>query len=224
MSQVVKQIEDKFEIILASSSPRRYEIVTDVMGFANIKLMKPSFEENLDKTLYEGDPVRYVHDTSRAKAIGIVDDIKQLEISASEKRPKLIICADTVVIDSDNNIHEKPKESQKQLANLLSFRDSDGPVKVATSVTLIIWQNTEDYSFEQFDEISEVHFDPDFPLGILYDYVDSRDALDVAGGFKVQSFGGAMISQINGDFFNIVGLPLNKTFKALYKAAFPLEG
>ncbi|SCV05723.1 LANO_0H13762g1_1 [Lachancea nothofagi CBS 11611] len=222
MSQVVQQIRDKFEVVLASSSPRRYEIVTEVMGFSQVKLMKPSFEENLDKSLYEGKPIKYVHDTSKGKALGIIEDLGKLACGYAQK-PKLVICADTVVIDSDNTIHEKPQVPQRQLTNLLDFRDSDDPVKVVTSVTLIKWQGPDDYTLEQFEEISEVYFDPDFPLSILYDYVDSKDALDVAGGFKVQSFGGAMISKINGDFYNVVGLPLNKTFKALYKAAFPLE-
>lgn len=134
-----------------------------------------------------------------------------------------MICADTIVIGTENSIHEKPQQSERQLDNLLQFRDSDDPVRVATSVTLIKWQSAQDFSFTQFEEVSEVYFDQDFPLPILYDYVDSQDALDVAGGFKVQSFGGAMISKINGDFFNVVGLPLNKTFKQLYKAAFPME-
>ncbi|SCV03759.1 LAME_0H12992g1_1 [Lachancea meyersii CBS 8951] len=222
MSKVVRNICDRFEIVLASSSPRRYEIVTEVMGFVDVKLMKPSFEENLDKSLYVGNPVGYVHDTSKAKALGIVEDLKK-QIEGEAKKPKLVICADTVVIDGDNNIYEKPQVARKQMSNLLNFRDGDDPVRVATSVTLINWRGSEDYTFEQFEEISEVHFDPEFPLAVVEDYVDSRDALDVAGGFKVQSFGGAMISKINGDFFNVVGLPLNKTFKAIYAAAFPSE-
>lgn len=222
MSRVIKEISEKFEIVLASSSPRRYEIVTQVMGFADVKLMKPSFAEDHDKSLYAGNPTGYVHDTSKSKALGIIEDLKHTEETHASK-PKLVICADTVVIDSDENIHEKPQRPELQLGNLLRFRESDGPVKVITSVTLIKWESPQDFTFTQFEEVSEVHFDSDFPLPILYDYVDSGDALDVAGGFKVQSFGGAMIKKINGDFFNVVGLPLNKTFKELYKAAFPLE-
>lgn len=223
MSKIVKQISEEYEIILASSSPRRYEIVTEVMGFSGVKVMKPSFEENLDKSKYEGNPIGYVHDTSKAKALGIAEDLKRLEVDSGRPSRKLVICADTIVIGTENSIHEKPQQSERQLDNLLQFRDSDDPVRVATSVTLIKWQSAQDFSFTQFEEVSEVYFDQDFPLPILYDYVDSQDALDVAGGFKVQSFGGAMISKINGDFFNVVGLPLNKTFKQLYKAAFPME-
>ncbi|SCU81647.1 LAFA_0C06348g1_1 [Lachancea sp. 'fantastica'] len=224
MSQVVRDISERFEIVLASSSPRRHEIVSQVMGFSNVRLMKPSFEENLDKALYVDNPVGYVHDTSREKGLGIVKDlIKEHNELVSNQKPKIVICADTIVIDGDNKIYEKPQESEKQLDNLLGFRDSDSPLRVTTSVSLIKWQGPDDYKFSQFEETSELYFDPEFPLAIVNDYVDSKDALDVAGGFKVQSFGGAMISKINGDFFNVVGLPLNKTFKQIYDMAFPLE-
>ncbi|CEP63892.1 nucleotide diphosphatase LALA0_S09e04830g [Lachancea lanzarotensis] len=225
MSQVVRDICDRFEIVLASSSPRRYEIVTEVMGFKDVRLMKPTFEENLDKSLYVDNPLGYVHDTSREKALGIVEDLikEHSKLQNANQKPKIIICADTIVIDSDNVIYEKPQESQKQMDNLLKFRDNELPLRVATSVSLIKWQGPENHTFLQFEEVSELYFDPDFPLAIVNDYVDSKDALEVAGGFKVQSFGGAMIRKINGDFFNVVGLPLNKTFKEIYAAAFPLE-
>ena len=70
------------------------------MGFADIQIMKPSFEENLDKSIYADNPIGYVEETSLQKAQGIIHDfsVNSAELEANCK-PKLIICADTIIID-----------------------------------------------------------------------------------------------------------------------------
>lgn len=215
---VFEQINDKVDLILASSSPRRYEILHDVMGFRDFKVMKPSFEENLDKALYKDDPIKYVRDTSRYKAQGIVQDLK-VQLQGSNK-DKLVLCADTVVIDKDNIIYEKPGREDVQLKNLQKFcYQSDGnPLRVATAVTLVRWTNCNHYKLlETFHEITEVYCDSQIPLSLLKHYVASGDGLAVAGGFKIQGISGIIIKRINGDYYNVVGLPLNHLFQAIYQ-------
>lgn len=219
MSSIIEAICDKYEIILASSSPRRLEILQEIMGFPHIKLMKPSFEEDLDKSLYKDNPAQYVCDTSMEKARGIARDLNSGN-SAVDGKGKLVVCADTIIIDSDNKIHEKPKFEEVQLKNLTKFHNCDEPLKVITAVALINWKDQENYSFDQFHEVTSVYFDNDLPADVIECYVDSKDGLNVAGGFKIQSFGGVMIDKIEGDYYNVVGLPLNKTFKAIYKEVF----
>ncbi|SCU80433.1 LAMI_0B02366g1_1 [Lachancea mirantina] len=222
MSEIVRKVSDKFEVVLASSSARRYEILHEVMGFNDITLMKPSFEENLDKRKYVNNPKGYVRDTSAEKARGIRADLAESFNKSNGKqiKPKLVICADTVVIDPENNIHEKPKKWELQLENLLKFRNAREPLRVVTAVNLIKWISPQDFTTTSYDDETEIYFDNELPVDIVHDYVQSGDALEVAGGLKVQTFGGSMIQRINGDFFNVVGLPLNRTFKAIYRAAF----
>lgn len=216
---VFELIDSQVDIILASSSPRRYEILHDVMGIQNFELMKPSFEEDLDKSLYRNDPIGYVCDTSRCKARGIVKDLSLLKTEGSQK-DKLVICADTIMIDRDNIIYEKPGTEDVQLRNLQKFcySDSGNPLRVVTAVTLIRWTNKDLYKIRQsFYEITEVYCDSKIPLPLLEQYVASGDGLAVAGGFKIQGISGILIKKINGDYYNVVGLPLNRLFQAIYQ-------
>lgn len=210
------RISSKFDIILASSSPRRYEILHDVMGFKEIQLMKPSFEENLDKSAYKSNPIGYVCDTARCKAEGILKDLNSRNETGKEK---LVICADTVVIDSHDVIYEKPKSKDIQLTNLKKFCYSDvgKPLRVVTAVTLIRWTNADHYTvIDPFFETTEVQCDQNIPFQLLEEYVESGDGLAVAGGFKIQGLSGMIIKKIDGDYYNVVGLPLNSTFQAIY--------
>lgn len=217
--KIFEDIESKLEIILASSSPRRYEILSDVMGITDLKVMKPSFEENLDKSKYENNPIGYVSDTSRCKAEGIAEDLK-IQTRGIQEKVRLVVCADTVVIDENNIIYEKPKNKDIQLRNLKNFcyNDSFSPLRVVTAVTIIRWNNKEDFEIrEPFHEITKIFCDGKIPVELLEEYVESEDGLNVAGGFKIQGMSGMLIKKIDGDYYNVVGLPLNRTFQAIYK-------
>lgn len=217
-NRLFQQLHEKFEVILASSSPRRYEILHDVMGITDLKLMKPSFEEDLDKDLYKNDPIQYVRDTSFCKAEGIAKDLEAQE--TEDSRPKLVICADTIVIDVDDVIYEKPGAKDIQLANLKKFCYSDKghPLRVVTAVTLIRWQNSQNYTIrDPFHETTELYCDDKIPLPLIEEYVERGDGVAVAGGLMIQGLSGIIIKRINGDYNNVVGLPLNRTFQAIYQ-------
>lgn len=216
INRVVKSITSQYEIVLGSSSPRRYEIMHDSMGFPQVTIMKPSFEEDLDKSHFL-DPVEYVRETSYQKAVAIIQDLSK--VSEFTAGAKLVICADTVVIDSSGTIYEKPQCKKKQLTNLMKFcyEDKD-PLKVVTAVTLVKWINKNDYSIkEPFHEETKVYCDPNTPLELLEDYVESEEGIQVAGGFKIQGSSGAIIKKIEGDYYNVVGLPLNRLFQEIYQ-------
>lgn len=214
-NRVIESITSQFEVILGSSSPRRYEIMHDTMGFPQVTLMKPSFEEDLDKSHYT-DPVDYVRETSYHKALAIVHD---LDIAGDDAtRPKLVVCADTVVIDCSGNIYEKPKSKDIQLKNLMKFcYEDEEPLRVVTAVTLVKWRGKNDYTIQEtFHEETKLYCDPKIPQELLEDYVESGEGIQVAGGFKIQGSSGVIIERIDGDYYNVVGLPLNKVFQALH--------
>ncbi|CCF60269.1 hypothetical protein KAFR_0J02050 [Kazachstania africana CBS 2517] len=215
MCGVIEKITSKYEVILASSSPSRYEIVSETMGLKDIKVVKPTFEEDLDKAQYENDPIRYVRDTSRGKAQSIVADADKL---FNECNPKLIICADTIMFDNDKVIYEKPIERDVQLRNLSKFCYSaaDNVINVVTAVTLIVFDG-KNHKLKEFYELTKIFMDHDIPRELLEDYVESGDGLQVAGGFKIQGLSAMIIKKIEGDYYNVVGLPLNKTFQAMWE-------
>lgn len=216
---------DKYEIILGSSSPRRYELLKDYMNIGNITVLKPSFEENLDKELYKDDPLKYVHDTCHLKAKSILKEYNPGKKSTKEFGA-IIICADTIVVGPDNQIYEKPITQEKQLEYLTKFCYTYGNevsdnkcMKVITSVVLIKdCKDKEDKTapaIHQFEEITKIYFDPDIPLNVIERYVESKDGLNVAGGFKIQGPSAVLIKGIEGDYYNVVGLPVNKTYRTL---------
>ncbi|EDO16236.1 hypothetical protein Kpol_505p13 [Vanderwaltozyma polyspora DSM 70294] len=212
-SNLINRICSEYEVILASSSPRRYEILHDVIGIKDLKVMKPDFEEDLDKSNYVNDPIRYVCDTSYGKAESIVRSLKNKSDEVNKK--KLIVCADTVIIDTKNKIYEKPQEKEVQLKNLKKFCYEEEYIKVVTSVNIVKWIDADRYDFEPFYEETKIYFDKNTPLELIEDYVGSEDGLEVAGGFKIQEISGAMIRGIEGDYYNVVGLPLNRTLTRL---------
>ncbi|AGO14273.1 AaceriAFL225Wp [[Ashbya] aceris (nom. inval.)] len=211
---LIEEIQREYDIVLASTSPRRYDIVTEVLGFHNVDVMKPNFAEDLDKAHYGSNPVDYVADTCQGKA---ADAVQQLA-AANPDRPKLVICADTVVLGADNAIHEKPGNPDVQLRTLRSFCRSSSPVRVVTAVRIVRWRGSKDTTTFAFSEETAVHFDPATPEALLQAYVATGDGLQVAGGFKIQGFPATMIRKIDGDYYNVVGLPANRTMKYILRA------
>ncbi|AMD19701.1 HCL450Wp [Eremothecium sinecaudum] len=215
---VLDTIRKDYDMLLASSSPRRLEILQEVLGFQNIHIMKPSFEENLDKKLYKDNPIQYVVDTCKGKSTSILEDLKKGRGTAISPKPKIVICADTVVIDNDNVIYEKPGTKEVQFATLSKFCDSPHPLRVVTAVNVILWINNDDYTVFPFHQTTRVFFDSELPKTVLKSYVESGDGLQVAGGFKIQGFSAVMIKMIEGDYYNVVGLPANGTMSQIIKA------
>ncbi|GAV52420.1 hypothetical protein ZYGR_0AG04110 [Zygosaccharomyces rouxii] len=219
INRVVESIASQFQIVLGSSSERRHEILQQVMGVPQITIMKPSFEEDLDKGEFT-NPVEYVKETSRHKALGLINDLKVNNTTSTAAGPtKLIVCADTVVIDSQGNIYEKPGYKDIQLKNLKTFcYDLSEPLSVVTAVTVARWNHSGDYDVrDTFTETTKLYMDSQTPLELLEDYVASGEGTQVAGGFKIQGASAVFIKKIDGDYYNVVGLPLNKTFQALYR-------
>ena len=132
MNELTRELSHQYEIILASSSPRRYEIMTEQMGFDDLIIMKPNFEEDLDKQNYIKRPIEYARDTCKGKTLAILDDMP----SSTNSRRKIIICADTIIVDHQDTIYEKPITKDVQLANILRFVKQDEPLRAITAVSV----------------------------------------------------------------------------------------
>lgn len=215
---ILKSLYTDYQILLASSSPMRLEIVRNVLGFEDIVVMKPSFEENLDKDLYTTNPIKYVQDTCRGKMNSIKDNLTALS-NISNCKPKFVICADTIVVDHDKNIYEKPSSRAEQLANLKYFRTLIEPLKTITAVEVLLWEDAERYSTTSFHRVTEIYFDNNVSDQILEYYVENGNGLKVAGGYTISGFSAVMISKIQGDYYNVVGLPVNATLIEMQELA-----
>ena len=175
-------------IILTSASPRRKEILKN----ANVKfkVMSSSIEE---LTLNNESPCQMVMRLAFEKGMDI----------ASRQKSDLIISADTIVV-LDDNILGKPKDdihARKMITNL-SGRNH----QVMTGISLINLDNNKkiiDYviSNVKFKNLSEDD---------INDYIKTKESLDKAGAYGIQGYGALLVEEIQGDYFNIVGLPISK--------------
>ncbi|KAL3228533.1 hypothetical protein RNJ44_02478 [Nakaseomyces bracarensis] len=213
-TNMLGDLTTRCEFVLASSSPRRYEIIHDVLGVDPLRIMKPSFEEDLDKSLYLHRPLDYVADTCRGKAESICSELA--DSGASPARPQVIICSDTIVVDGEDRIYEKPQSHKQLIDNLHYFcYETSEPVRVATAVTIIVFKSPKEYKMSHLLDVTNLHFDNRLPKQFIERYSLFPGAMKAAGGITIQTACGAMVSRIDGDYYTILGLPLNKLVVAL---------
>ncbi len=183
------------KIILASASPRRKELLQQIgMQF----VCKPSdVEEVITKTL----PQEVVEELSEQKAQDIVK---------REQGDCIVIGSDTVVA-CDDKILGKPKDRQDAVAMLqmLSGRNH----QVYTGVTLL-HKKGDMVTKKVFHECTQVYVYP-MSLEEIKTYVESGESDDKAGSYGIQGSFAAYIEKIEGDYYNVVGLPIGRVYQEL---------
>lgn len=202
----------EYDFILASTSPRRYEILKE-LGIENIEIIPSDFEENVSK---EGKtPQEYVAQTAFGKIDAVRERIAQdQEIENKRTKPILLLGADTIVVNS-GKIFEKPKDKSSQLQNLYSFRLN--PIVEVITAIYIYKINEQGITEAQVHKVvtSYLRFDKKLSDDFLQAYVDSEEGLNAAGGFKIQGIGGLLWTDCQGDYRNVIGLPFKDTFNLL---------
>lgn len=183
------------KVILASKSPRRVEILEKIVK--EFEVVQSNFDENTIE--FKGDIEKYVKDLSRNKAI---------EVSKRLNEPSIVIAADTVVFQ-DGKVLEKPKNEEDAFSMLSSL--SGNTHKVYSGICLI---NTYDDTVVTDCDCTEVRFSELNPRQIR-NYINSGEPMDKAGAYGIQGLGGAFVEGIKGCYYNVMGLPLNKLYKAL---------
>ncbi|EOU2000219.1 TPA: Maf-like protein [Clostridium perfringens] len=183
------------KVILASKSPRRVEILEKIVK--EFEVVQSNFDENTID--FKGDVEKYVKDLSRNKAI---------EVSKRLNEPSIVIAADTVVFQN-GKVLEKPKNEEDAFSMLSSL--SGNTHKVYSGICLI---NTYDDTVVTDCDCTEVRFSELNPRQIR-NYINSGEPMDKAGAYGIQGLGGAFVEGIKGCYYNVMGLPLNKLYKAL---------
>jgi septum formation protein len=182
------------KLILASSSPRRAEIL------ANAGLPFSVLSSAVDESPHPGEaPSALAQRLANAKA-----DL----VAARAVGPAIIIGADTVVVLGDK-ILGKPgsPEDARQMLRQLSGRTHS----VLTGVALI---RLPDGERRQFIESTLVHFRSITEEEISY-YLATGEPYDKAGAYAIQGRAGRYIPRIEGCYFNVVGLPLSRVLTEL---------
>lgn len=186
----------KYKIILASNSPRRQELMTG-LGVEYVVKTLPDVDESYPSTLYGEEIPLYI---SREKAAAYLSFIQPDE---------LIITADTIVW-LDGKMYGKPTDAEQAKSML---RDLSGKThQVITGVTL----STKEFQ-KSFAVTTHVTFALLAEDEIDY-YVERYQPLDKAGAYGVQEWIGFIgVEQLEGSYFNVMGLPIQRLYKELRK-------
>lgn len=185
------------KLILASASPRRKELLAKT-GF-DFEIIPAKGEENITKKI----PAEVVMELSRQKAE---------EIAAKQTENCIIIGADTIVAKGDT-IMGKPVDAEDAYRMLESI--SDDCHQVYTGVTII--HKGEQTECITFAEKTDVYLYPISDADIRA-YIASGDPMDKAGAYGIQGDFAVHVKGIQGDYYNVVGLPIGRVYQELKKA------
>jgi septum formation protein len=178
-------------LILASASPRRRDLLTQV------GLRFDVLPAHIDEALHSNEsPTDYVQRLALEKA----QAIHALHPNAT------VLGADTTVV-LDNQILNKPTDLADAERMLRALSDRTHQVHTGLVVVTSSAQRTH-------VETTSVFFSP-IPEDDLAHYLSSGDSLDKAGAYGIQGYAARWIPRIEGDFFNVVGLPIAATIALL---------
>jgi septum formation protein len=192
------------EFILASSSPRRRELLAS-LGI-QFRVCKPE----IDETQHPGEPPRtYVQRLSAEKARAIARQVHP---------PAIILAADTIVID-DNVILGKPEDAEAARQTLRRLR---GRVhQVCTAITLQRLADPSQVITRLTCSAVQMRAYTDAEIEA---YIATGDPFDKAGAYAIQHPDFAPVEQVAGSYSNVIGLPLETLRAELKSIGWEQEG
>ncbi len=182
------------DIFLASSSPRRKELLRQLIG-NNFRVVSSNYHERTQPNMKPLD-------------LTICNSIEKATGSTSVISSGIVIAADTVVI-CDEKVLGKPytADAAREMLRQISGKK----ISVITGVTVM------DVDAQQRISISETTdvVIKQLSKAEIESYIKTEEPLDKAGAFAIQGKGAIIVERIEGDYFNVVGLPLFKLNKIL---------
>jgi len=184
------------EIILASSSPRRQQLLGKIVN--DFSVIPSNFDENKIKEI-ENDPEKLVKKLAESKAFDVFNKLYK-----KDDKEFTVIGADTVVF-YNNKILGKPFDRNDAIRMLKLLENNSNDVYTGTSV---IMKKENSIIIETFMVKSTVYFKHMEYYDIL-NYVNSGEPLDKAGAYAIQGMGKNYLKGYDGDYDSIIGLSTN---------------
>lgn len=191
---IVQEKLKAIPIILGSKSPRRKELLKsmDIAFTVEVRETDESFDESLS-------PEEVVQHIAEAKLAAFHEP---------SFHDKLIICADTIVVDHLSSVIGKPKDADEAVEVIAGLSGKEH--QVFTAVAMAYQGETR-----SFVEETKVWFNELDTEEISY-YVDSYQPMDKAGSYGIQEWIGRIgIERIEGSYENVIGLPTARLQKEL---------
>lgn len=185
---------DKYNIILASNSPRRKELLGGLDLVFQVKVI-PGLEESYPESLPARQIPAYL---AEQKASAYLDSLEDND---------LLITADTIVWNN-NQVIGKPADRDEAIAMIRSLSGHEHQVITGVCLTTKSFKKT-------FSVTSSVRFAELTDEEIIY-YVDKYRPFDKAGAYGIQEWiGYVAVENIEGSFYNVMGLPVQRLYKEL---------
>ena len=196
------------QIILASTSQYRRQLLQNI-GL-NIECVGSKVDE---KTILGKNPTETSQLRAQAKAYSVIQAYFE---TTNDNEPVIVIGADQVVY-IDKEIFGKPKSNDEWKRRLHKF--SGRSHQLTTSVSL--WEyglggEEQPTEFSLFSEHTKIFF-RELQESEINNYVDIGEAKKCAGGYMIEGVGASLIDRIEGDYQNVIGLPVFQLLKELRK-------
>lgn len=185
-------------IILASASPRRRELLTQI-GI-EYEVIPSRKEEVITSSI----PCEIVQELSRQKAEDIVLQEKQ--------NGRIVLGADTIVA-FQGEVMGKPCTEEEAFQMISKLQNNVHQVYTGVTLSYLEGENIISHSFY---EETEVFVSP-MTEDEIWAYIATKDCMDKAGSYGIQGIFAAHIKGIRGDYNNVVGLPIGRVYQELKK-------
>ena len=191
-------------IILGSASPRRRELLAQIGAEFEVRV------SNKEEVYHSNVPEEIVKELALMKAENVAEELAE-ENPAGAVKSTVVIGADTIVV-LDGKILGKPADEADAVRMLSSLRGRRHDVYTGVAVL-------------DYDENGEKRV-YNYPVGTavyvnemteeeIRAYVETKDPLDKAGAYGIQGRFAAHIDRIEGDYYNVVGLPVPRVYRTL---------
>jgi septum formation protein len=204
--------QSSFVLYLASASPRRAQLL-ETLGIPFTRIAS-SFEEPRPSDADHADPARYVEHLAREKAAAC--DPRVFDVVIADRA--LVLSADTIVWHN-GSVLGKPDSGADAREMLQRLRGQSH--QVFTGICLRYRRGDAD-EYSVAHAITTVHFN-DLSDNWIEHYVATGEPMDKAGAYAAQGKGALLVERIEGDFWNVVGLPLATLGRMLESLGAPVE-
>lgn len=171
-------------VVLASQSPRRRELLT-LVGITH--QVRPA---DIDETYLPGErPAAHAERLARGKAVAI-------------RQPDAVVIGSDTIVVVDGDVLGKPKD-ESDAARML--RRLSGRSHVVITAVAIAWKDRLESAIEEVTVTFHDLSDADITA-----YIATREPMDKAGAYGIQGFGATIVRSVDGDYFAVMGLPLQR--------------
>lgn len=188
-------------IVLASGSPRRRELISKIYSEYEV------ITSDVDETTSSNNPEEIVKELSGAKARAVFD--KLLENNLCEDNI-VVIGADTIVF-YDGEVLGKPEDEEEAKSMLSMLSDRTHQVYTGVTVYALKAKKEINISFAERTDVTFYYIDK----YDIADYVGTGSPLDKAGAYGIQDDFAKHVKKIDGDYNNVVGLPVARLYQEL---------